>query len=77
MGRLRAMTPVAAPLHPDDAGDWADLIGTLQDWLLHASEPTLADLGEFLHRPGVTCAVISELGNITLRLRQLAQDTER
>jgi hypothetical protein len=66
------------PLHPEEAGDWADLLGTIEDWLLHASETTLADLGEFLHRPGVARAVIGELGTIVCRLRQLGtQDAER
>jgi hypothetical protein len=65
----------ATPLHPDEAAEWADLVGTVEDWLLHASDDTLADLGEFLHRPGVTRAVVSELGNIVCRLRQLAQET--
>lgn len=64
-------------LGAEEAGDWADLIATIEDWLLHASHDTLTDLGEFLQRPGVTRAVIGELGNIALRLRELAQETER
>jgi hypothetical protein len=64
-------------LPTEEAQEWADLIATVEDWLLHASHDTLTDLGEFLHRPGVARAVIAELGNIALRLRELAQETEK
>ena len=35
-------------LHPDQADELRRLLGTVEDWLLHASFEVLDDLGEFL-----------------------------
>lgn len=75
------------PLHPFTHQDelvvtvWAeeldlvaDLVGFIEDWLLHAEPETLADLNEFIG-PGYRTAarLTEELGTTAVRLRHLSQ----
>ena len=66
---------MTAPLHPAEADDYADLLRLIEDWLLHASDDTLAELAEFAPGSFRPAAIIAELGRVTLRLRQLAEPT--
>jgi hypothetical protein len=58
----------------DELDAVADLVGFIEDWLLHAQPETLADLDAFA-APGTGHAerVIAELGNTAVRFRHLAQ----
>ena len=64
-------------LHLDQADDLRRLLGTVEDWLLHASFETLDDLGGFLTGLGWSNAapeqlvtwLIHDLGEHTLTLR--------
>jgi hypothetical protein len=66
---------VTAPLHPGEADDYADLLRLIEDWLLHASDETLAELAEFAPRSFRPDAIVAELGRVTRRLRQPAEVT--
>jgi hypothetical protein len=66
---------MTAPLHPAEADDYADLLTLIEDWLLHASDETLAELAEFAPRTLRPDAIIAELGRVSVRLRQLAEAT--
>lgn len=66
---------MTAPLDPVEAGEWADLVGLVEDWLLHASDDTLADLAQFASHSFRPDAFIAELGCVMMRLRQLAEAT--
>lgn len=66
---------MTAMLNDDDAGEIADLLGLLEDWLLHADDSVLEVLGRFVW-PG-TCApqqyvggLIDRLGEHSVRLSQ-------
>lgn len=65
-------------LHPDQADELRRLLGTVEDWLLHASFEVLDELGEFLAGlswgSGVSpqqlaCQLIAALGEATITLR--------
>jgi hypothetical protein len=64
-------------LHPEQADELRRLLGTVEDWLLHASDETLDDLGGFLAGLGRSGAgpeqlvtwLIHDLGEHTLTLR--------
>lgn len=69
---------MTAVLSDDDAGEIADLLGLLEDWLLHADDSVLEVLGRFVW-PG-TCApqqyvggLIDRLGEHSVRLTQQLQ----
>jgi hypothetical protein len=64
-------------LHPDQADELRRLLGTIEDWLLHASVETLDELGGFLRGLGGSVVdpeqlvtwLIHDLGEHTLTLR--------
>jgi hypothetical protein len=71
-------------LDPDQIDELRRLLGTVEDWLLHACEDTLDDLGGFLAGLSwstttperLTAALIADLGEHTVLLRQaLARQT--
>jgi hypothetical protein len=71
-------------LDPDQIDELRRLLGTVEDWLLHAGDDTLDDLGGFLaglswstSSPArLTAALIDDLGEHTVLLRQaLARQT--
>lgn len=66
---------MTAPLHPIEADDYADLVRLIEDWLLHASDETLAELAEFAPGSFRPDAIIAQLGRAALPLRQLAEAT--
>lgn len=56
-----------------ELGDWAWLLGHLEDWLLHAHEDTISDYEEHFAPCGPKLEyVISTLGNMSVRMRKLA-----
>jgi hypothetical protein len=65
-------------LDPDQIDELRRLLGTVEDWLLHAGEDTLDDLGGFLaglswstaSPARLTGALIADLGEHTVLLRQ-------
>ena len=61
-----------APVHVDDLEDWADLVGLIEDWLLHASDETLAELADFGPTRRPVDPLIRDLGALCVRLRRLA-----
>jgi hypothetical protein len=73
-----ATDPAAVLLDPEHVDELRRLLGTVEDWLLHASEEALDDLGEFLAGQAwsttpaqwLTAALISELGEHTVLLRR-------
>jgi hypothetical protein len=65
-------------LHPDQAEELHRLLGTIEDWLLHASFETIDELGTFLtslswsrSATAETAAaqLITDLGEATVTLR--------
>jgi hypothetical protein len=64
-------------LHPDQVDELRRLLGTIEDWLLHASVETIDELGGFLRGLGGSVAgpeqlvtwLIHDLGEYTLTLR--------
>jgi hypothetical protein len=65
-------------LHPDQVDELRRLLGTVEDWLLHASFDTLDELGGFLTALSwgtrtpperLTTQLITDLGEATLTLR--------
>ena len=79
--------PAPAPvlLDPDQADELRRLPGTVEDWLLHASGPALADLAGFLAGLAwstapperLTAALIAELGEHSLLLRRALHGAPR
>jgi hypothetical protein len=72
---------MTARLSNDDAAEIADLLGLLEDWLLHADDSVLEVLGRFVW-PG-TCApqqyvgaLIDRLGEHSHRLTQQLKSGE-
>jgi hypothetical protein len=73
-----ATDPAAVLVNPDQLDDLRRLLGTVEDWLLHAGDEALDDLGGFLaaqacsagppQRP--TAALIADLGEHTVLLRR-------
>ena len=57
---------MTAVLNDDDAAEIADLLGLLEDWLLHADDHVLEVLGRFVW-PG-TCAPQQYVGGLIDRL---------
>jgi hypothetical protein len=70
-------------LHPDQADELRRLLGTVEDWLLHASVETLDELGGFLVGLGGSGAgpeqlvtwLIHDLGEHTITLRRVTAST--
>jgi hypothetical protein len=68
----------AVLVDPDQIDELRRLLGTVEDWLLHASDETLDDLGGFLRGLGwstapaqwLTSALIADLGEHTVLLRR-------
>lgn len=65
-------------LHPDQADELRRLLGTVEDWLLHASFEVLDELGGFLaglswgsgaSPQRLACQLIADLGEATITLR--------
>jgi hypothetical protein len=67
-------------LHPDQVDELRRLLGTIEDWLLHASVETIDELGGFLRGLGglggsvagpeqLVTWLIHDLGERTLTLR--------
>ena len=71
-------------LHPDQVDELRRLLGTIEDWLLHASVETLDELGGFLVGLGGSGAgpeqlltwLIHDLGEHTLTLRPTTRPTD-
>ena len=72
-----APDPAAVPLDPEHVDDLRRLLGTVEDWLLHAGDEALDDLGEFLAGQAWStgpaerraAALIADLGEHTVLLR--------
>ena len=68
---------------PDEIDELRRLLGTVEDWLLHATVETLDDLGEFLTgqawsvapRDRLTAALIADLGEHTVLLKHALTHT--
>jgi hypothetical protein len=75
--------PAPVLLDPDHADELRRLLGTVEDWLLHAGDEALDDLGGFLARQAwsttpperLTAALIAELGEHTVQLRRALHGT--
>jgi len=71
-------------LHPDQVDELRRLLGTIEDWLLHASVETIDELGGFLRGLGGSVAgpeqlvtwLIHDLGEHTLTLRPTTRPTD-
>ena len=72
-----APNPGAVPLDPEHIDELRRLLGTVEDWLLHAGDEALDDLAEFLTGLGwstgsperLAAALIADLGEHTVLLR--------
>lgn len=58
------------------------LLGQLEDWLLHASDETVAELGEFVEHDyypsgGTACQVIDTLGRYCSKLAHRGHGQQR
>ena len=70
---------------PDEIDELRRLLGTVEDWLLHACDEARDDLGGFLTGQAwsaapperLTAALISELGEYTVLLRKALTGTLR
>jgi hypothetical protein len=70
--------PVTFQPHEVEELHW--LLGQLEDWLLHASDEVLAELGEFVnhHYPrGAALHVIDTLGLYSVELRRRGEQWQR
>jgi hypothetical protein len=67
----------AANLDPLEAEDLAWLVALVEDWLLHASDETVAELAHFCGPNRHVRTVIGKLGAASIRLRSIAEDTNR
>ena len=73
-----APDPAAVPLDPEHVDDLRRLLGTVEDWLLHAGDEARDDLAEFLTGLGwstgsperLAAGLIADLGEHTVLLRQ-------
>jgi hypothetical protein len=73
-----ATDPAAVLLDPEHVDELRRLLGTVEDWLLHASTEARDDLGGFLTGQAwsapsperLTAALISELGEHSVLLRR-------
>lgn len=73
-----ATDPVPVLLDPEHVDELRRLLGTVEDWLLHAGDEARDDLAAFLTGQAwsaapperLTAALISELGEHTILLRQ-------
>jgi len=75
---LDASHPVT--LAPDEAEELHWLLGQLEDWLLHASDDVIAELGDFFNHSyprGAVCHVIDTLGLYGTELRRRAEGRQR
>jgi len=61
------------PLEPWEAGEWARLIGQVEDWLLHAGDGAAADYARFFRYGPALHDTIDQLGEISVRLHRLAR----
>lgn len=71
-------TPVTLEPHEVEELYW--LLGQLEDWLLHASDEVVDELGEFvdrLHARGAVLHVVDTLGRYTVELRRRSQGEPR
>lgn len=71
---------LSVTLWPDEAEELHCLLGQLEDWLLHASDETLAELGDFVEhldpRDDVR-HVIDQLGHYGVHLRRRSHRGDR
>ena len=71
--------PAPVLLDPDQADELRRLLGTVEDWLLHAGDEARDDLGAFLAALAwsttpperLTAALIADLGEHTVLLRRV------
>lgn len=65
------------PIHPCELDELVWPIDVIEDWLLHASDDTITDLGEFIRsartRNMDPAAVIEALGNNSVTLHRLIE----
>jgi hypothetical protein len=61
----------------DEARQIAAVLGTVEDWLLHAGEWVLDDLSGFLRPRSRAGEVIEELGDAGVMLARLLREEER
>ena len=63
-----------AAVHVEELGEWAWLLGRVEDWLLHAHHETVADWAQFAGPCGEGIDEVTDtLGRATVRMRDLAQ----
>ncbi len=70
----------AVTFEPDEAEELHWLLGQLEDWLRHASDTVVAELGEFVNpnfARGSVCHVIDTLGLYGVELRRRAEGRHR
>ena len=78
-----ATDPALVLLDPEHVDELRRLLGTVEDWLLHATVETLDDLGEFLTGQAwsvappdrLTAALIADLGEHTVLLKRALTHT--
>jgi hypothetical protein len=62
-----------AAVSVEELDDWAWLLGRLEDWLLHASDETIADWAQFTGPCGARLEeIIYVLGHWSVRMGDLA-----
>ncbi len=64
---------MSVAVEPDELTDWADMLSMIEDWLLHASDETIADYDDFSPWRLPIDRLIDILGNYTLRMHHLAE----
>ena len=63
-----------AAVHVDELDEWAWLLGRVEDWLLHASDETIADWAAFCGPAGAPIDDLTDLlGRWSVRMHNLAQ----
>lgn len=80
MTYIDADTCAPVTLEPHEVEELHWLLGQLQDWLLHASDDVVDELGDFvdhLHPRGAVLHVIDTLGLYCVELRRRAEGQQR
>lgn len=63
-----------AAVHVEELDEWAWVLGRIEDWLLHASEETVACWAAFCGPRGAPIEDLTDLlGRWSIRMRDLAQ----
>lgn len=80
MSDLDADSTKAVTFEPHEVEELHWLLGQLEDWLLHASDEVIDELGEFVnyhYQRGAVLHVIDTLGLYSVELRRRSQGHQR